>query len=46
MKKGILITATFATALLFLAGISFVAVEASATVTKVRWDGSGVVDVK
>jgi len=45
MKKGILITATFATALLFLVGISFVAVEASATVTKVRWDGSGTVNV-
>ena len=45
MKKRILITATFATALLFLAGISFVAIEASATVTRVKWDGSGTVNV-
>ena len=45
MKAKILATAMLSFALLLSIGASLVAIEASATVTKVRWDGSGEIGV-
>ncbi|MCD6542594.1 MAG: hypothetical protein J7K38_04660 [Thermoplasmata archaeon] len=46
MKAKILATAMFSFALLLSIGASLVAIEASATVTKVKWGGDGAVNVE